>query len=60
MWKSGNWLLHLESAPAHTTLVVSEFLTKNKVATFSRSFYSPDLSLRDFYVFPKMKIRLKG
>jgi len=28
MWKKRNWLLHHDNAPAHTSLVVREFLTK--------------------------------
>ena len=28
MWKNGNWLLHHDNVPAHTSLVVREFLTK--------------------------------
>ena len=31
--KNGNWLLHHDNAPAHTSLVVREFLTKNNVTT---------------------------
>jgi len=34
MWKNGNWLLHHDNAPAHTSLVVREFLTKNNVTLF--------------------------
>jgi len=60
MWKNGNWLLHHDNAPAHTSLVVREFLTKNNVTTVPHPAYSPDLAPCDFYVFPKMKLRLKG
>ena len=28
MWKNGDWLLHHDNAPAHTSLVVREFLTQ--------------------------------
>ena len=58
--KMPNWLLHHDNAPAHTSLVVREFLTKNNVATVPHPAYSPDLAPCDFYVFPKMKLRLKG
>jgi len=58
MWKNRNWLLH-DNAPAHTSLVVREFLTKN-VTTVPHPAYSPDLAPCDFYVFPKMKLWLKG
>jgi len=60
MWKNGNWLLHHDNAPAHTLLVVRELLTKNNVTTVPHPAYSPDLAPCDFYVFPKMKLRLKG
>jgi len=60
MWKNGDWLLHHDNAPAHTSLVVREFLTKNNVSTVPHPAYSPDLAPCDFYVFPKMKLWLKG
>jgi hypothetical protein len=60
MWKNGNWLLHPDNAPAHTSFVVREFLIKNNVTTVPHPAYSADLALCDFYVFPKMKFRLKG
>ena len=60
MWKNGNWLLHHDSAPAHTSLVVREFLTKNNETTVPHPAYSLALAPCDFYVFPIMKLRLKG
>jgi len=59
MWKNGHWLLHHYNAPAHTSLLAREFLTKNNMTTVPKLAYSPDLA-RDFYVFPKMKLWLKG
>jgi hypothetical protein len=59
MWKNRNWLLHHDNAPAHTLLVVREFLTKNNVSTVLHPAYLPDLTPCDFYMFPKMKLRLK-
>jgi len=56
MWKNGNWLLHHDKA--HTLLVVREFLTKNNMTTVPHPAYSPDLGPCNFYVFPKMKLRL--
>ena len=60
MWKNGDWLLHHDNVPAHTFLVVREFLTKNNVSTLPHPAYSPDLAPCDFHVFPEMKLRLKG
>ena len=50
MWKNEDWLLHHDKAPAHTSLVVREFLTKNNMTTVPRPAYSPDLDPCDFYV----------
>jgi transposase len=59
MWKNRNWLLHHDNAPAHTSLIVREFLTKN-VPTVPHPAYSSDLAPCHFHVFRKMKLRLKG
>ena len=47
-WKNGDWLLHHDNAPAHTSLVVKEFLTKNNMTTVPHPVYSPDLAPCDF------------
>jgi hypothetical protein len=52
-------LLH-DSAPAHTSLVVRGFMTKNNMTTVRHPAYSTDLALCNFCVFPKMKLWLKG
>jgi len=59
-WKNRDWLLHHDNAPAHTSLVVRELLTKNNMTTVPHPAYSPNLSPCDFYMFRKMKLRLKG
>jgi len=35
IWRSGEWLLHQDNAPAHTALSVPQFLTKNGMTTAS-------------------------
>jgi hypothetical protein len=30
LWRSGEWLLHHDNAPAHTALSVRQFLMKNR------------------------------
>jgi hypothetical protein len=59
MWKNRNWLLHHDNVPAHTSLVVREFLGNN-MTTVPHPAYPPHPAPYDFYVFPKMKLRLKG
>ena len=54
------WLLHRDSAPSHTSVVTQQFLAKNKMAVIPHPPYSPDLVSCDFFLFPKMKLKLKG
>jgi len=37
-----------------------QFLAKNKIAVIPHTPYSPDLAPCDFFLFPKMKLKLKG
>jgi transposase len=37
-----------------------QFLAKHKMAVIPHPPYSPDLAPRDFFLFPKMKLKLKG
>lgn len=60
LWRAGNWLLHDDNAPCHRALLVREFLARNTMATLPHPPYSPDLAPADFFLFPKMKLRLKG
>jgi transposase len=60
LWRAGNWLLHDDNAPSHRALAAREFLAHNNVTTFPHPPYSPDLAPCDFFLFPKMKLLLKG
>ncbi|PNF23469.1 Mariner Mos1 transposase [Cryptotermes secundus] len=60
MWRNGNWLLHHDNAPAHTALMVRQFLTSNNMVIVPHPPYSPDLAPSDFFLFPRMKRSLKG
>jgi transposase len=55
-----DWVLHHENAPAHTGLSIREFLAKKNIPVLPHPPYSPDLALCDFYLFPKLKSKLKG
>ncbi|UYV65333.1 hypothetical protein LAZ67_3003977 [Cordylochernes scorpioides] len=55
LWKNKNWLLHHDNAPAHTLLLVRDFLTKNNTPMMPQPPYSPDLPPCDFFLFPKLK-----
>ncbi|UYV64612.1 hypothetical protein LAZ67_3001311 [Cordylochernes scorpioides] len=55
-----NWLLHHDNAPAHTSLLVRDFLAKNNTLMMPQPPYSPDLAPCDFFLFPKLKRPMKG
>jgi transposase len=60
LWRSGEWLLHHDNAPAHTALNVRQFLVKNGMTTVPHPLYSPDLAPSDVFLFPRMTRYLKG
>ncbi len=58
--ESGNWILLHDNVPAHTSLRIRSFLSKNRVVSLDRLLYSPDLAPADNFLFPKLKITTKG
>ncbi|UYV68939.1 hypothetical protein LAZ67_6001728 [Cordylochernes scorpioides] len=60
LWKNKNWLLHHDNAPAHTSLLVRDFLAKNNTLMMPQPPYFPDLASCDFFLFPKLKRPMKG
>jgi hypothetical protein len=46
--------------PAHTAISITEFLVKKNIPTLAHPLYSSDLAPCDFYLFPKLKSKLKG
>jgi len=54
------WVLHHDNAPAHTAPSVREFLAKRNIPILPHPLYSPDLVLCDFYLFTKLKLKLKA
>ncbi|UYV79096.1 hypothetical protein LAZ67_17001118 [Cordylochernes scorpioides] len=51
LWRSKSWILHHDNAPAHTALKISKFLQLVR---------RPDLAPCDFFLFGKLKKKLKG
>jgi len=49
-----------DNAPSHTFVLTQQFLVKNKISVIPQLPYSPDLAPCDFFLFPKMKLKLKG
>jgi hypothetical protein len=53
------WLLHHDNAPAHSSLLVREFLAKHETTVILQPLYSQDLVPADFILFPSLKSRWK-
>jgi D-alanyl-D-alanine dipeptidase len=51
------FLLH-DNAPAHKSTSVCQFLTPKNVTTLYHLPYSPDLSPPDYFLFPRLKMKL--
>ena len=59
-WQNQNLIVHHDNAPAHRFFKVSQFLAKNNMTVILHSPYSPDLAPCDYFLFPKLKLRMKG
>ena len=55
----GSWFLH-DNAPVHRAVAVQDFLARKQVCMLSHPPYSPNLSPCDYFLFPKLKLPLKG
>ncbi|UYV74927.1 SEC23A, partial [Cordylochernes scorpioides] len=60
LWRSKLWILHHDNASAHTALKISKFLQDHSTSVFPQPPYSPDLAPCDFFLFGKLKKKLKG
>ena len=54
------WSLLHDNAPSHTSLIVRQFLARNYVCVLNHPPYSSDLAPCDLFLFPKLKLKLKG
>jgi hypothetical protein len=53
------FLLH-DNVPAHKAASVCQFFIPKNVTTLYHPLYSPDISPPDYFLFPKLKMKLKG
>ena len=53
-WSSGDWLLHHDNMPAHSSNLVQQFLAKRKIVQLRQPAYSPDIAPCDLDV-PKIE-----
>ena len=54
------FILHYDNAPCHTSLLVRQFLPNKNITVCPHPPYSPYLAPRDFWLFPKVKMTMKG
>ena len=54
-WRSGNWILHHDNAPAHMAVTTNEFLAKHNISWPPQPPYSPDIAPCDFFLFQQLK-----
>ena len=57
---TNSWFLLHDNAPAHRSVLVEDFLSKNNVTTLEYPPYSPDLAADVICLFPWLKSALKG
>ena len=60
LFKSGQWHFHQDNAPVHNSILFTDYLAKMGIKTVSLPPYSPDLAPCDFWLFPKLKEKLRG
>lgn len=53
-------ILHHDNASSHTSHQTIEYLTTQKIELMGHPPYSPDLAPNDFYLFPRIKDKLRG
>ena len=60
LFKSGQWHFHQDNAPVHNSIFVTDYLTKIGIKTVPHPPNSPDLAPCDFWLFSKLKEKLRG
>ena len=60
LWAIGDWQLHHNNMPIHTSCLVQSFFVKHQITQGTQLPHSPDLVPCDLWVFPKLKSPLKG
>ena len=60
LFKSGQCHFHLDDAPVHIPILITDYLTKMGIKIVPQPPYSPDLAPCDFCLFPKLKEKLRG
>ena len=60
LFKSGQWHFHQDNAPVPNSILVTDYLAKIGIKTVPHRPYSPELAPCDFWLFPKLKEKLRA
>ena len=60
LMKLAQWHSHQDNAPVHNSILVIDYLIKIGFKTVPHPPYSSDLAPSDFWLFPKLKEKLRG
>ena len=60
LWKKQSWILYPDNAPAYISMLVREFLAKNKIVIMPPPPYSPELAPADLFHFSKLMTPMIG
>ena len=60
LFKSSLCHFHQDNTPVHNSILVTDCLTKMGIKTVHHPPYNPDLAPCDFFLFPKLKEKLRG
>ena len=60
LFKSGQLYFYQDNAPVHNSILVIDYLTKMGIKTVPHPPYCPNLAPCDFWLFPKLKEKLRG
>ena len=60
LFKSGQWHFDQDNAPVHNSILVTDYLTKMGIKTVPQPPYSPDVAPCDFWLFSKLKEKIRG
>jgi len=59
-WRNQKLIIQHNNVPVHRSFKVSQFLAKNNKTVIPHPPYPSDLAPCDFFLLPKLKLRMKG
>ena len=60
VWRTRNWALLQDNAPAHNSNPVQNYLQQHQISLVPHPGYSPDISPPDYWLFNKIKSMTRG